>query len=206
MCNVCAQCKTSKTRAWDLLQPLPVPDRLWQMLSMDFFMELPPLEGNTDICVIIDRLTKMAHFVALPSTPSAPDRAQIFIKEVVRLHGVPSDLVTDQEVQFTCRFWRSLCDCLHIEMSLCSSYHPQTNGQTERTNQTLEQYLCCFTSYVQDDWASLLPLAELAYNNSCHSATNNLHSWLIMGFIPPSCPWGLPNPQSRQSRISFSSS
>lgn len=171
--TVCARSKNSRTRAWGLLQPLPVPDCPWQMLSMDFIVELPPSEGNTAICIVVDRLTKLAHFVALQVTPMAADTAWVFIKEIVRLHGVRSNLVTDQEVQFTSQFRRALCKTLHIKVSLSSAY-PQTHGQTERTNlkQTLEQYLCYFMSYIQADCASLLLTAKFAYNNSCHSTTN----------------------------------
>lgn len=93
----------------------------------------------------------MAHFVALSGTPLAPDSALVFIKEVVCLHGVPSDLVTDCAIQFTSRFWRALRKFLHIGVSLSLAYYSQMNSQTERTNQTLEQYLRCFTSYMQDN-------------------------------------------------------
>lgn len=129
------------------------------MISMDFIVELPCSEGCSAIFVVVDRFTKMAHFLPLRGTPSAIETAHIFIKEIVRLHGIPVNITSDRGVQFTSRFWRALCESLKIKLALSSAYHPQTNGQTERTNQTLEQYIRCFTSFSQDDWVSLLPLA-----------------------------------------------
>lgn len=137
---------------------------------MDFIVELPPLKGFTTIFVIVDRLSKMAHFMPLKGTPSSTETTSAFIREVVCLHDIPSNITSDRGVQFTFRFWKALCEDLGIEHSLSSAYQPQTNGQTERTNQTPEQNLRCFSSFGQDDWASLLPLAEFAYNNSVHSA------------------------------------
>lgn len=120
--------------------------------------------------------------VPLQGTPSATETASAFIKKIVRLHGVPDSIISDRGVQFTSRFWRALCQALNIELRLSTAYHPQTNGQTERTNQTLEQYLRCFSSFAQDDW--LLPLAEFSYNNSIHSATKQSPFFANYGYHP----------------------
>ena len=183
-CTTCIRNKGSRSRAWGLLRPLPVPERPWRMISMDFIVELPPSEGFTTIFVTVDRLSKMAHFLPMKGTPSAPETAKIFIKEIVRLHGIPANIVSDRGVQFTSRFWKALCESLKIELSFSSAYHPQSNGQTERTNQTLEQYLRCFSSFSQEDWVSLLPLAEFAYNNSIHSATKQSPFYANYGYHP----------------------
>ena len=151
---------------------------------MDFIVELPPSEGHTAIFVVVDRLSKMAHFIPLKKTPSAMETAQVFIREIVRLHGIPTNIVSDRGVQFTSRFWKALCQALKIELSMSSAYHPQTNGQTERTNQTLEQYIRCFTTFVQDDWVALLPLAEFAFNNASHSVTGQSPFFANYGFHP----------------------
>lgn len=149
---------------------------------MDFIVELPPSEECTAIFVVVDRLSKMAHFIPLNNTPSAMETARVFIKEIVRLHGVPVNIVCDQGVQFTTWFWRALCEVLKTELFLASAYHSQTNGQAERTNQTLEQYIWCFTSFAQNDWVSSLPLAELAYNNASHSTTGQSPFFVNYGF------------------------
>ena len=159
-CAVCSRSKPARSKSWGLLRPLPVPDRPWRMIAMDFIVELPPSKGCSAIFVVVDRLSKMAHFLPLRGTPSAKETAEVFIKEIVRLHGVPANIVSDRGVQFTSRFWKALCSLLKIELSLSSAYHPQTNGQTERTNQTLEQYIQCFITFVQDDRVALLPFAE----------------------------------------------
>ncbi|XP_060114520.1 EF-hand calcium-binding domain-containing protein 6 [Heteronotia binoei] len=113
----------------------------------------------------------MAHFVPCAKVPSGPETAQLYLNHVFRLHGLPKQIVSDRGPQFTSRFWQAFQQGLGTELHLSSAYHPQTDGQTERTNATLEQYLRCYTSYQQDNWASLLPLAEFAYNNAVHSST-----------------------------------
>lgn len=140
----CISChKGSNSRSWGLLKPLPVPGQPSKEVSMDFIVYLPPSEGFTTIFVVVDCFSKMAHFLPMVGTPSALDTANIFIKEVVRLHGVPNNIVSDRGVQFTSKFWKDLCKSLEIKVSLSSAYHPQSNDQTERTNQ---QYLRCFCS------------------------------------------------------------
>ena len=191
-CISCQRSKVANTKSWGLLRPLPIPERPWAEVSMDFIVDLPPSEGFTSILVVVDRLSKMAHFLPMVGTPSALETANIFIKEIIRLHGVPDSVVSDRGVQFTSKFWKELCKALQIKVCLSSAYHPQSNGQTERTNQTLEQYLRCFSSGSQDDWSSLLPYAEFAYNNSVHSATNQTPFWSNFGFHPSFLPNATP--------------
>lgn len=183
-CPPCQRNKGRNAKSWGLLRPLPIPERPWSDVSMDFIVDLPASGGFTTIFVVVDRLSKMAHFLPMKGTPSALETANIFLKEIIRLHGVPKNIVSDRGVQFTSKFWRELCKALNIKVCLSSAYHPQSNGQTERTNQTLEQYLRCFCSGSQDDWASLLPYAEFAYNNSVHAATNQTPFWANCGFHP----------------------
>ena len=142
--------------------------------------------------VVVERLSKMAHFLPMFGTPSASETADMFIKEIVRLHGLPDSIVSDRGVQFTSKFWRDLCKSLSIEVCLSSAYHPQSNGQTERTNQTLEQYFRCSCTCSQDDWISLLPCAEFAYNNSLHAAINQSPFWANYGFHPSFLPNTIP--------------
>ena len=129
------------------------------------------IEGFDTILVIIDQLTKAAHFIECHSTDTAPQLARLYLKHIFSKHGAPNDIVSDRGKLFVSKFWSSFCKLLGIKSNLSTAYHPETDGQTERVNQTLEQYIRLYTNYQQDDWVSLLPLAEFAYNNTLHSAT-----------------------------------
>jgi len=113
----------------------------------------------------------MAHFIGLPTETTAKDVATVFLHEVWKLHGLPTETISDMEAKFSGEFWESLCKALGIKRRMSTAYHPQTDGQTERTNQVLERYIRNFVNYDRDDWYQLLPLAEFAYNNS----TTNAH-------------------------------
>ena len=123
------------------------------------------------ILTMVDRFTKMTHFLPCLKTFTSQDTANLIMREVFKNHGIPKDIISDRGPQFISKFWKHLLESLRISCKLSSSYHPQTDGQTERTNQTLEQYLRCFINYQQDDWVDFLHMAEFAYNNSVHSST-----------------------------------
>uniref|UniRef100_A0A8C5Q1Z6 Gypsy retrotransposon integrase-like protein 1 n=1 Tax=Leptobrachium leishanense TaxID=445787 RepID=A0A8C5Q1Z6_9ANUR len=171
-CSVCNRSKSSRLRPTGLLQPLPVPERPWSHLAMDFLVELPPSSGHTVIFVVVDRFSKMAHFIPLKKLPSSNELEHIFTKEIFRLHSIPNVIVSDRGSQFISKFWRGFCLQLGVKLSFSSAYHPQTNGLAERTNQTLETYLRCFISDAQDDWVTLLPWVEFAYNNATSQSSN----------------------------------
>uniref|UniRef100_A0A6I8RAB1 Gypsy retrotransposon integrase-like protein 1 n=1 Tax=Xenopus tropicalis TaxID=8364 RepID=A0A6I8RAB1_XENTR len=187
-CTVCATTKASHSRPCGLLHPLPVPSRPWTHLGMDFIVELPPSCGNTVIWVVIDRFSKMAHFVPLRKLPSAVELAQLFIQHIFRLHGFPVEIVSDRGSQFVSRFWRSLCKSLGVSLQFSSAYHPQTNGAAERVNQALEQFLRNHVSLCQDDWSDLLPWAEFAHNNASHSSTGRSPFLSVYGQHPLAFP------------------
>ena len=170
-CNVCARSKASHHRPYGLLRPLPIPKRPWASLSMDFITDLPFVGGYDSVFVMVDRFTKMAHFAPCAKTITGEETTDLFFKNVVRLHGLPNDITSDRGPQFVSNFWRRLLQTFGCTVNLSSAYHPQTDGQTERVNQILEQYLRCSLSYQQDNWVDLLPLAEFAYNNSLHAST-----------------------------------
>jgi hypothetical protein len=151
---------------------------------MDFIEGLPTSEGFDSILVIVDRLTKAALFIECNATDDAPTLARLYLKHVFAKHGVPHDIVSDRGKLFVSKFWSSLCKLLGIKSNLSTAYHPETDGQTERTNQILEQYLRLYINYQQDDWVSLLPLAEFAYNNTPHSATMVSPFFANKGFHP----------------------
>lgn len=133
---------------------------------MDFIVDLPESKSFDSIFVVVDRLTKMAHFVPCNKTVTGEETAKLFMENVYKYHGLPNDIISDRGTQFTSKFWQSLFKILQVKINLSSAYHPQTDGQTERVNQVLEQYLRCSINYHQDNWVDLLPLAEFAYNNT----------------------------------------
>ena len=169
-CDVCSRSKTPRHRPFGLLQPLPVPDRPWGSVSLDFIVDLPPVHGFDSVLVVVDRLTKLAHFIACSKTATAEQTADLFLDHVVRHHGLPDSIVSDRGPQFSSRFWRRLWSLLRASTNLSSGHHPQSNGQTERVNQVLEQYLRCYATYDQSNWVRSLPLAEFAYNNADHES------------------------------------
>ena len=177
-CNDCLKCRRSaapRHRPYGLLNPLPVPTGPWEDVTMDFITELPPCKymGQVyeSILVVVDRLTKMAHYIPAKGDWDAPDLAQVWLREVIRLHGVPKTVVSDRGPTMNSKYWDSFCHYLNSQRVLSSAYHPETDGQTERQNQTLEQYLRCFCCLEQDDWAMWLPIAEFAYNDSVNATT-----------------------------------
>ena len=183
-CDICSRSKTPRHRPYGLLQPLSVPRRPWSSVSMDFITDLPPSNSFDSIFVVVDRLTKMAHFVPCKKTSSSEDTARLFLDNVYRYHGLPDDIVSDRGTQFVSKFWRCLFEILKVDIKLSSAFHPQTDGQTERVNQVLEQYLRCSINYQQDDWTAYLPLAEFAYNNTLHSSTQSTPFFSNYGYHP----------------------
>jgi hypothetical protein len=121
--------------------------------------------------VVVDRFSKMAYFIALTKVATAKDVVTAFLREVWKIHELLESIISDQDMKWTSEFWDELCGLLRIKKRMFMSFHSQTDGQTERVNQTLETYLCTFINYDQDDWYSLLPLAEFAYNTSVTQAT-----------------------------------
>jgi len=171
-CDVCQRSKSSTRQPAGLLQPLPIPTKRWQSISMDFITQLPTTYlGYDAIMVVVDRFSKMSHFIPTKTSSTAVDTADLFFANIFRLHGLPESIVSDRDPRFISNFWRALFRNLDTKLNLSTSYHPQTDGQTERTNRTLEQILRTYTSYKQNDWDKLLPMAEFAYNRAKQSTT-----------------------------------
>ena len=183
-CDICSRSKNPRHRPYGLLQPLPIPHRPWSSVSMDFITDLPPSNSFDSIFVVVDRLTKMAHFIPCKKTSSSEDTTRFFLDNVYRYHGLPDDIVSDRGTQFVSKFWRSLFEILKVDIKLSSAFHPQTDGQTERVNQVLEQYLRCTINYQQDDWTEYLPFAEFAYNNTLHASTQQTPFFANYGYHP----------------------
>ena len=168
-CDVCGRSTLWREKKRGFLKPLPVPDRPWAELSMDFITGLPPSNGATNILVITDRLTKSLILEPMTTT-TAEDVASVFLRSFVRHHGIPRAITSDRGPQFVGLFWSHLCELLRITRRVSTAFHPETDGATERANQEVEAYLRAYTAYQQSDWADLLPAAMLAINN--HVATS----------------------------------
>lgn len=169
-CQVCQQAKHERTVPGGLLQPLPVPDRPWKDITMDFIDGLPKSEGFEVILVVVDRFTKYAHFLPLKHPYTAQSVAAVFIDTIVRLHGVLAFIVSDRDKVFTSSFWKKLFTKIDTKLCYSTAYHPQTDGQSERVNQCLEQYLRCAVHDSPARWKRWLPMAEFWYNSSYHTS------------------------------------
>jgi hypothetical protein len=185
-CVFCQQNKVETIKTPGLLQPLSIPSQRWEEVSMDFITGLPKSEGKSVIMVIVDRLTKYAHFCALSHPFKASTVATAFMETVQKLHGSPKIIVSDRDPIFTGHFWTELFSCLGTQLAHSSSYHPQSDGQTEIVNKCLEGYLRFFVSDKQTQWFKWLPLTEWWYNTSFHTATKMTPFMALYGYHPPS--------------------
>src|SRR5690349_24923335 len=139
---------------------------------MDFIIQLPTTKAGFDaIMVFVDTFSKMVHLAPTKTTASAPDTTHIFFDQVIKLHGLPKSIVSDRDAKFTSKFWKSVFHTMGTKLAMSTAFHPQTDGQTERANRTLEDMLRAFTSYRQDDWDSHLTAAEFACNNAPNVST-----------------------------------
>jgi len=151
--------------------PNTIPEKPWSHISADFITKLPLAQGYDAILVVCDRFSKMAHFIATMEKTSAEGLAKLFWDQVWRLHGLPKSIISDRGVQFMAGMMKELNNLLGIQTKLSMAYHPQTNGQIERVNQELEQYLRVFIDHRQEQWPDWLGMAEFAYNNKIHTTT-----------------------------------
>eukprot|EP00253_Pinus_taeda_P020845 PITA_20845 len=171
-CLECQQIKAEHQHPVGLLQPLPIPEWKWETISMDFITRLPRTKkGNDSIMVVVDKLSKEAHFIRVQSTYKAVQIAHLFMQNVFRLHGLPKVIISDRDVKFTSTFWRKLFAELGTQLNFSTAYHPQTDGQTERVNHVLEDMLRAYVMLKPGQWEEYLHLVEFAYNNGYHTST-----------------------------------
>jgi len=183
-CDLCLRTKIQRRLLSGELQPLPILDERWDAISVDFISELPESGGYDSIMVAVDSAGKRSHFVETVTTVTAAGAANLYLRNIWKLHGLPRKVVSDRGPQFVAAFMKELYRLLGIEAATSTAYHPQTDGQTEGVNQELEQYLRLFVGERQDDWYTLLPLAEFSYNNHIHSSTQQTPFLLDTGRHP----------------------
>jgi len=169
-CVVCQRNKPDLSSPAGLLQPLPIPNAIWEDISMDFMEGLPKSNGKDVILVVVDRLSKYAHFLALSHPFTAATVAQVYFEHVFKLHGLPKTIVSDRDRIFLSHFWQELFALLQVALHMSTAYHPQSDGQTKVVNRCLETYLRCMTGEKPKEWTLWLPLAEWWYNSNWHSA------------------------------------
>jgi hypothetical protein len=164
--------KVKRHKPYGELMPLPVPEGKWLDISYDFITDLPKsAKGNSAILVVVDRFSKGAHFIPCTSKETAESTAQLFLENVWTLHGFPRTTVSDRGKEFNSNFMRRLYELLGIKPQFSTAYHPQTDGQTERINAWLEEFLRCYVDARQSNWEQLLPAAEFAYNQHQSAST-----------------------------------
>jgi hypothetical protein len=183
-CTVCQQAKPEHVKYPGMLQLLPVPAHAWQIVSLDFIEGLPRSATFNCILVVVDKFSKYNHFVPLSHPFTALDVAEAYMQHIHRLHGLPQSLISDRDRIFTSTLWTTLFRLAGTQLRMSSSYHPQTDGQTEHANQCLETYLRCFVHACPSQWSRWLALAEYWYNTSFHSALGTTPFEVLYGHKP----------------------
>jgi transposase InsO family protein len=183
-CDVCQRAKPDRAKTPGLLQPLPIPTATWEVISMDFMEGLPRSGAADALLVVVDKLSKYAHFIPLRHPFTAATVARLFLDNIYRLHGMPLAIISDHDRVFTSAFWKSLFSLIGTSLRMSTAYHPQTDGQTERVNQCLETFLRCFAHACPSKWVHWVPLAEFWYNSSYHSSLGHSPFEVLYGFPP----------------------
>ncbi|KAK1648938.1 hypothetical protein QYE76_066743 [Lolium multiflorum] len=197
-CTTCLQAKSS-SNPYGLYTPLPIPYAPWSDISMDFVLGLPRTKyGHDSIFVVVDRFSKMAHFIPCSRTDDASHIASLFFREIVRLHGVPRSIVSDRDVKFMSYLWKTLMAKFNVKLLFSSSSHPQTDGQTEVVNRSLSTLLRVLVKKNLKAWEDCIPHAEFAYNRAKHSTTMRSPFMVVYGFEPPTAIDLLPLPLHEQ--------
>jgi hypothetical protein len=189
-CDICWKTKAQRHKSYGYLQPIDAPERPWQVITWDFITDLPDSQEPTtntaynQTLVMCDKLTKYGYFIPWHAQFGTQELAYAFTKIIYAQHGMPEQIISDRDKLFTSKFWQTFTSQLGVKTKLSTAFHPQTDGQTERLNQTLEQYLRAFVNEHQDNWATLLPMAQLAYNSAKQETTQTTPFFANYGLEP----------------------
>ncbi|KAL4339632.1 hypothetical protein GQ457_08G031840 [Hibiscus cannabinus] len=186
-CEHCVTCKKAKSKVspHGMYLPLPIPNSPWVDISMDFVLGLPRTKTSRDsVFVVVDRFSKMAHFIACHKTHDAVNVDNLFFRDIVRLHGIPRSIVSDRDVKFLSHFWRTLWSKLGTKLMFSTTCHPQTDRQTEVVNRVLSTLLHSLIKKNIKTLEDCLPHVEFAYNHAVNSATNMSPFEVVYGYNP----------------------
>ena len=165
-CMECQKVKAKYRHPVGLLHPLPIPEKKWEVITVDFITGLPRMNKKHDsIMVVVEKLTKATHFVPVKTMHIMANIAKIFMKEIARLHGIPRTIISDRDTKFTSNLWRGLFKGFGRNLNFSTTYHPRTDGKTERVNRIIEDMLRMYVMDKPSKWEDYLHLVEFAYNN-----------------------------------------
>lgn len=184
-CNICQRNKSENVPIPGLLHPLYIPNQKWEEISMNFIEGLPACDGKDKIFVVVDKLTKYAHFMAIKKIDTTKQIVDVFCKNIYKLHGFPKVIVSDRDVRFKGKFWKEFCHQAGISLNMSSAYHPQIDGQIEIFNKCLETYLRCFIIDQQNRWTQWLHLAKWWYNTMYQTSSKMTPFQTLYGYEPP---------------------
>lgn len=180
-CDTCQRYKHSTLAPAGILQPLPIPSAIWDDISLDFIIRLPKSKGYETVLVVVDRLSKYCHFIPLKHPYTARSLADMFLREIIRLHGIPKSILSDKDPLFLSKFWQEIFKMQGSTLNFSSAYHPETDGQTKVVNRSLETYLRCFAADQPKTWSHWIPWAEFWHNTTYHSTTNTTPFEIVYG-------------------------
>ena len=170
-CSICTTSKDTNSKLTGLLHSLPIPDRPWQSIKLDFMGPLPKSNNFDYLLVVIDRLTSQVHLVPTTTSVTARGIMWLILKEVMRLHGIPESIVSDRDTKFTSIFWKELHRLMGSKLLMSTAFHRQTDGATERANRSIAQILCTVVSNDQRDWSDKCLMVEFAISSSINTTT-----------------------------------
>ena len=183
-CDTCTRIKPAHHAPYGLLKTLEVPVKRWSSVSLDLITGLPMSNGFNALLVVVDRLSKVAHYIKTTTDVNSKQIARLFFDNIFRLHSIPNSVVSDRGTQFISEFTRALAELVGIQQKISTSFHLQTDGQTEQINAIVEQFLQGYCNYQQDNWSELLTFAEFSYNNTLSTTTGMTPFYGNYGFHP----------------------